>query len=66
MVLESITYQKESRMETLYHFNVYYGQVCVWSVAAHTKWEAIDRAYYKFIVDRPNLDRTKFKAKKIY
>ena len=53
-------------METLYHFSVYYGQVCVWSVAAHTKWEAIDRAYYKFIVDRPNLDRTKFKAKKIY
>jgi hypothetical protein len=32
------------------------------SIVAHTKWEAIDKAYYKFIGKNPNLDRTKLKA----
>ena len=53
-------------MENQYYFKIYYAQAFVWSVVAHTKWEAIDRAYYKFIDDCPYLERSKFKAKKIY
>jgi hypothetical protein len=53
-------------MENQYCFKVYYDKVLVWLVFAHTKWEAVDRAYYKFTVDRPNLERSKFKAKKGY
>lgn len=53
-------------MENQYYFKVFYAQSFLCSIVAHTKWEAIDRAYFKFIGDRPHLDRAKFKAKKIY
>ena len=53
-------------MENQYFFKVYYDTVLVWLVVAHTKWEAVDRAYFKFIGDRPHLERAKFKAKKVY
>lgn len=53
-------------MESQHYFKIFYDKVCVCSVVAHTKWEAIDRAYYKFIGDRPHLVRAKFKAQKIY
>ena len=53
-------------MESQHYFAVYYDREWVWSVVAHTKWEAIDRAYYKFSVDCPFLERSKFKTKKIY
>lgn len=53
-------------MESQYYFKIFYNKVCVLSVVAHSKWEAIDKAYYKFIGDMPHLDRAKFKAKKIY
>jgi hypothetical protein len=36
------------------------------SVVAHSKWEAIDKAYYKFIGENPQLVRAKLKAKKIF
>ena len=49
-------------MESQHYFNIYYGKVCVWSVVAHTKWEAIDKAFYKFIGESPKLDRTEFRA----
>ncbi len=53
-------------MESQHYFKIYYAQAFVCSVVAHTKWEAIDRAFYKFIGDCPHLERTKFKAKKVY
>jgi hypothetical protein len=49
-------------MESKYYFKLYYDQKYVLLVAAHTRWEAIDRAYNKFVVDYPKIDRTKFKA----
>jgi hypothetical protein len=49
-------------MEQEYFFKVYYEKNFVLSVAACTKWEAIDKAFYKFISDHPNLERKKFKA----
>jgi hypothetical protein len=53
-------------MENQYFFKIFYDKLYVLSIVAHTKWEAIDKAYYKFIGDRPHLDRAKFKAKKVY
>ena len=53
-------------MESQHYFKIFYGQVCVWSVVAHTKWEAIDKAYYKFTADGMELDRKKMTAKKLY
>lgn len=52
-------------MENQYCFKVYYDKTFVWLVVAHTKWEAIDRAYFKFTADSPHLERSKFKAKKV-
>lgn len=49
-------------VESEYYFKIYYGTVCVWSVVSHTKWEAIDKAYYKFIGESPQLERAKFRA----
>ena len=49
-------------MESQHYFKIYYAQEFVWSVVAHTKWEAIDKAFYKFISDHPYLERKKFKA----
>lgn len=53
-------------MESLHYFKIYYGNVYVLNVTAHTKWEAVDKAYYKYIPERPYLERSKFKAIKIY
>jgi hypothetical protein len=53
-------------MENSHYFNVYYGKVCVWSIVAHTKWEAIEKAYYKFIEKHPKLERKKFDARIVY
>jgi hypothetical protein len=53
-------------MESQHYFKVYYAQEFVWSVVAHTKWEAIDKAYYKFIGDGMELDRKNMRAKKLY
>jgi hypothetical protein len=53
-------------MESLHCFKIYYGNVYVLNVTAHTKWEAIDKAYYKFISNRPDLERKNFNAKKNY
>lgn len=53
-------------MESTHYFKVYYGNVLVCNITAHTKWEAVDRAYHKYVIERPNLERSKFKAIKIY
>ena len=53
-------------VENQYYFRVLYGQICIMSVVAHTKWEAIDKAYSKFIGEHPQIVRAKLKAKRIY
>jgi len=63
MIIENLN---QINMESQHYFKIYYAQEFVWSVVAHTKWEAIDRAFYKFIGDCPHLERAKFKAKKVY
>lgn len=53
---------KSNQMENQYCFSVYYEKKFVLSIVAHTKWEAVDRAFYKFIGEYPNLERKKFKV----
>lgn len=50
-------------MENTYVFKIYYDKKFISTITAHTKWEAIDRAYYKYFFNE-NLDRKKLKAKK--
>jgi hypothetical protein len=35
-------------------------------VVAHTKWEAIDKAFYKFSAEGLTIDRKMMTAKKLY
>lgn len=53
-------------MENQYCFRVFHMEHSICLVVAHTKWEAIDKAYYKFTADGMELDRKKMKAKKLY
>lgn len=53
-------------MEAIFLFKIYYKKVRVWSVIAHTRWEAIDKAYYEYATKYPLIERSKFKAKKSF
>ncbi len=50
-------------MEREYLFKVYYENVLVKTVVAHTKWEAVEKVYSRYIGEYPNLVRSLFKAK---
>ena len=52
-------------MELEHHFKLFYDTKYVCLIVAHTKWEAIEKAYSKFIFEHPYLLRQKFKATKI-
>lgn len=53
-------------MEATHQFKIYYDKKFVCSIISHTKWEAIDRAFYKYVVMCPTIVREKFKAKMIF
>ena len=53
-------------MEKYFLFKIYYKKAQVWSVIAHTKWEAIDKAYYQYATKFPEIERSKFKARKSF
>ena len=53
-------------METTHQFRIFYDGKAVCLMTSHTKWEAIDRAYYKYITECPTIERAKFKAKKVF
>lgn len=50
--------------ERSYYFEVYYQGHLVQTIVAHTKWEAIDRVFYRHIGYNPLLVRGHFTAKK--
>ncbi len=50
-------------MEREYLYEVYYENVLVKTVVAHTKWEAIEKVYSRLYPEFPNLVRSLFKAK---
>lgn len=52
-------------MENEYLYKVYYGSVLVKTVVAHTRWQAVEIVYSRYIGEYPNLIRSMFKAKKV-
>ena len=50
-------------MESEMLFKVYYDGVFVIDIIAHSKWEAVEKAWTKFSPTRPLLVREKFKAR---
>jgi len=55
---------KSTAMESKYFFKVFYRGHLVETIYACTKWEAIDRVYYRHIGENPLLVRAHFKARK--
>jgi hypothetical protein len=51
-------------MESKYFFKVFYRGHLVETIYACTKWEAIDRVYYRHIGENPLLVRAHFTARK--
>jgi len=56
---------KQKTMEHEYLFKIYYGKEFVKTIAACTKWHAIELVYSRLSVDYPQLVRSQFKAKKV-
>jgi len=53
-------------MEAIFLYRIYYKKVQVWAVIAHTRWEAIDKAYYQYATKFPKIQRSKFGARKSF
>lgn len=49
-------------MEREFLYKVYYGNILIRTVVAHTKWEAIEKVYSRSILDYPDMIRSKLKA----
>jgi hypothetical protein len=56
---------KQKTMEREFLFKVFYGNVLVKTVVAHTRWEAVELVYSRLIPEYPHLIRSQFKAKKV-
>lgn len=52
-------------MERQHYFHVYYEGKLVCTMCAHSNFEAVDRAFFRYVSEIPNLDRFKLIAKKI-
>jgi hypothetical protein len=51
-------------MEKKRYFKIYNGSELMCIICAHTSFEAIDKAYYKYVSYSKNLERRKLTAKK--
>lgn len=49
-------------MENTYVFKIYYDKKFVTTITAHTKWEAIDNAFYRYFYE---YDRKKINATRL-
>jgi hypothetical protein len=49
-------------MEREFLFKVYYGNILIRTIVAHTKWEAVEKAYSRYSLDYPDMIRSKLKA----
>jgi len=63
MIIENLN---QIKMENQYCFRVSYLKKSFCLVVAHTKWEAIDKAFYKFTSEGLTIDRKVMTAKKLY
>jgi hypothetical protein len=52
-------------MESKHYFKIYYAGRFIESILAETKWEAIDRAYHKYLGLHQNVVRGQLKANKV-
>lgn len=52
-------------MERQYIFKIYYCGDFLCEMIAHTKWEAMDKAFSEYVGSINNLTRTKIIAKKL-
>jgi hypothetical protein len=52
-------------MERIRYFHVYYRGEFVCTMCAHSNFEAVDRAFYRYLSEIPNLDRSGLIAKKL-
>lgn len=52
-------------MENSYTFRITYDKTYVCTISAHSGFEAIDRAFYRYVEKHPNISRKLFKAKKV-
>jgi hypothetical protein len=49
-------------MEREFLFKVYYGNILIRTIVAHTKWEAVEKIYSRYNLDYPGMIRSKLKA----
>jgi hypothetical protein len=56
---------KMKSMEREFLYKVYYGNVLVKTVVAHTRWEAVELVYSRLICEYPQIIRSMFRAKKV-
>ena len=52
-------------MEKIYYFKISYNKNYVCTIGAHSNFEAIDKAFYKYVWKHPYLSRKLLKAKKV-
>lgn len=52
-------------MERQRYFNVYYRGELVCTMCAHSDFEAVDRAFFRYVSEIPNLERSGLIAKKL-
>ena len=53
-------------MEQQTMYAIYYGGEYMCKIYAHTKWEAVDRVFYRVSSIHPNKERNKYVAKVIF
>ena len=52
-------------MEREFLYEVYYQNILVKTVVAHTRWEAVEKVYSRLQPDYPHVVRSLFRAKKL-
>jgi hypothetical protein len=52
-------------MEREFLYNVFYGNILIKTIVAHTRWEAVEKVYSRYNLDYPGMIRSKLKAVKV-
>jgi hypothetical protein len=52
-------------MERQLYFHVYYKGELMCTMCAHSNFEAVDRAFFRYVSEIPNLERSGLFAKKL-
>jgi hypothetical protein len=52
-------------MEREFLYKVFYGNILIKTIVAHTRWEAVEKVYSRYNLDYPGMIRSKLKAVKV-